>query len=79
MSILDTHQLLGVADAARRLELHPFEVVRILVADGSLPSALRLDAATLARVRSAGGLETWWEAPATPEANEKDEIGRAHV
>lgn len=73
MSILEKYQHLGVADAARQLELHPFEVVRILVADGSLPAELRLDAAQLARVRAAGGLQTWWDGPAEPLAGEREE------
>ena len=62
MSAIQRFQRVGMADAARQLELHPFEVVRILVADGSLPSSLRLEPADLQRVRMCGGLETWWEA-----------------
>jgi hypothetical protein len=63
MAGLELFQRMSVEQVAKWLELHPFEIVRILVADGSLPSDLRLDAANVERVRLAGGLETWWEGP----------------
>lgn len=49
--------IMRVADA---LDLHPFEVVRILAADGSLPRDLRLRPGDASRVVEAGGLEAWW-------------------
>lgn len=52
---------LRVDQAARWLEIHPFEVVRTLVLADALPSDLRLDAADVEAVRQRGGLETWWE------------------
>lgn len=64
---------LGVAEAARRLGLHPFEVVRILVSTGALPADLRLSEEAITTVRDAGKLETWWDAPAAPQGGEKDE------
>lgn len=66
MAGLELFQRMSVEQVAKWLELHPFEIVRILVADGSLPSDLRLDAANVERVRAAGGLETWWEGPPAP-------------
>ena len=63
MAGLELFQRMSVEQVAKWLELHPFEIVRILVADGSLPSDLRLDAANVERIRAAGGLETWWEGP----------------
>lgn len=70
MAGLELFQRMSVEQVARWLELHPFEIVRILVADGSLPSDLRLDAGSVERVRVAGGLETWWDAAPAPEGNE---------
>jgi hypothetical protein len=70
MAGLELFQRMSVEQVAKWLELHPFEIVRILVADGSLPADLRLDAANVERVRSAGGLETWWEAPPSPASGE---------
>lgn len=50
-----------VDQAARWLEVHPFEVVRLLVSDEQLPGDLRLEPFHVERVRVRGGLETWWE------------------
>ncbi len=60
MAGLELFQRMSVEQVAKGLELHPFEIIRILVADGSLSSDLRLDASSVERVRVAGGLETWW-------------------
>lgn len=49
--------VMRVADA---LDLHPFEVIRILATDGTLPRDLRLRPRDAARVVEAGGLEAWW-------------------
>lgn len=49
-----------VMRVAGDLDLHPFEVVRILATDGSLPRDLRLRPSDVARVVEAGGLEAWW-------------------
>jgi hypothetical protein len=70
MAGLELFQRMSVEQVARWLELHPFEIVRILVADGSLPSDLKLDSANVERIRTAGGLETWWEGPPTPANGE---------
>ena len=70
MSGLELFQRMSIEQVARWLEVHPFEIVRILVADGSLPPDLRLDAANAERVRLAGGLETWWEGPPVPSPGE---------
>ena len=70
MSGLAIFRKLSMDGAARRLDLHPFEVVRLLVADGSLPRDLRLDAIDVERVRRRGGLETWWDGPPPVVAGE---------
>ncbi len=73
MAGLELFQRMSVEQVAKWLELHPFEIVRILVADGTLPSDLKLDANNVERVRVAGGLETWWEGPPAPGAGEAPE------
>ena len=73
MSGLELFQRMSIEQVARWLEVHPFEIVRILVADGSLPSDLRLDAANAERVRVAGGLETWWDGPPVASPGEHPE------
>lgn len=57
VSVLRPWSIVGVAAA---LELHPFEVVRLLARDRSLPGDLRLRPGDVARVVELGGLEVWW-------------------
>lgn len=64
MQGIQIFQNVSVADAARRLEIHPFELVRLLVAEGrGLPDDLRLGPEDIERARQRGGLEDWWETP----------------
>ena len=70
MSVLDVFRKPTVDDVARRLELSPFDAVRILVADGGLPRDLRLDASHIERIRVRGGLENWWDQPFEPRPGE---------
>ncbi len=70
MAGLELFQRMSVEQVAKWLELHPFEIIRVLVADGSLPSDLKLDAGAVERVRVAGGLETWWNGAPAPQGNE---------
>lgn len=60
----------GVDQAARWLELHPFEVVRILAVAGELPADLRVDGALAERVAELGGVQAWWTRPPMPEDGE---------
>jgi hypothetical protein len=73
MAGLELFQRMTIDQVAKVLELHPFEVVRILVADGTLPSDLRLSEGDVERVRARGGLETWWEGPPPVAAGERAE------
>ncbi len=70
MSGLAIFRKLTVDGAARQLDLHPFDVIRLLVADGGLPKDLRLEAADVERARQGGGLETWWDGAPPVEPNE---------
>lgn len=61
---LEAFRRRSVAQVATELEVHPFDVIRLLVADGGeLPEGLRLDASDIERVRRRGGMEVWWEEP----------------
>lgn len=78
MSGIELFQRLSIATAARQLEVHPFDVVRLLVAESRrLPSDLRLSPEDLDHVRTRGGLEYWWEAP--PMAFPEEPFVRALV
>lgn len=61
MSGVDGFRRLTVGQVARRLELHPFVVVRLLAAEGAFPRDLQLDETHVEAVRRRGKLETWWE------------------
>lgn len=66
----------SVVRVAQALDLHPFEVIRILAADGSLPPGLRLRPGDVARVVEVGGLEAWWD-PSDGEPREAAPLVRA--
>lgn len=70
MSALDRFRKPTLDQVARKLELSPFDVVRILVAEDALPRDLRLDPAHLDRIRVRGGLENWWDQPPEPAPGE---------
>lgn len=60
MATSEKFQKLRVVDIARKLGIHPFDVVRILTVKDALHPRLRFDSADLEKVRSQGGIETWW-------------------
>lgn len=67
--MLDELTSLGLADAARKLDIEPFEVVRLLVATEAVPNGpLRVGGESIERLRAAGGIEeTWWEGVVLPK------------
>ena len=60
MASFDPFQKMRVVDIARNLGIHPFDVVRILTVKDAFHPTLRFDQADLEKVRSYGGVETWW-------------------
>lgn len=77
MSGADLFEKLTMGQVARWLDLHPFELARILgTVDGGLPRDLRFDDSDVDRLRDLAGVETWW----TGELPVDDSIrGRALV
>ncbi len=61
MSGIDLLQRLSVADVARWLEVHPFDILRILASEDALPADLRFESEDVDRIRASGGLEVWWQ------------------
>lgn len=53
---------LTLADVASELAIHPFDLIRILVAERCLTDNLRLERSQVDVIRRAGGIETWWTA-----------------
>lgn len=67
----------SVARAAEALELHPFEVVRLLAIGPGLPTDLQLRREHVARVVELGGLEAWWEEGRPPTPADLRPLARA--
>lgn len=57
----------GLIEAARRLGVHPFELVRLAVVADSVPGRFHFDDDLLDTLRQAGGLQAWWEDRALPQ------------
>lgn len=56
---------LTLADVASELAIHPFDLIRILVAERCVTDNLRFDRPQVDVIRRAGGIETWWTADST--------------
>ena len=60
MSTLDLFEKIRVSQIASSLDLHPFEVSRLLGQVGGLPRTMAFEQADIERVRELAGVETWW-------------------
>ncbi len=60
MATLDLFEKVRVSQIAASLDLHPFEVARLLGQAGGLPYTLAFDQADIDRVCELAGVETWW-------------------
>ena len=67
---IESIERLGVGDMATELGIHPFDLIRILVAEDRLPPELRFDPSEAGSLSRAGGIEAWWDRP-----RRDDEIG----
>lgn len=63
MAGIELFQKMTLQDLARWLEVHPFDIIRVLIHDSSLPDDLRFNAPDVDRVRALGGIEAWWSDP----------------
>ena len=60
MSTLDLFEKIRISQMASSLDLHPFEVARLMGQVGGLPRTLAFDENDIDRVRELAGVETWW-------------------
>jgi hypothetical protein len=60
MATLDLFEKIRVSQIASSLDLHPFEVARLMGQAGGLPFTLAFDQNDIDRVRELAGVETWW-------------------
>ena len=66
MAEIDLFEKLTLSQVARWLEMHPFDVVRVLATDGALPTRLAFDEGDVDRIRALAGVETRWDGGALP-------------
>ncbi|HJN75489.1 MAG TPA: hypothetical protein QGF58_16285 [Myxococcota bacterium] len=57
---LDKLSRLSLTAVARELAIHPFDLIRILVAEKRLPETLRFEPGDVETIRRIGSIETWW-------------------
>jgi len=77
MSTLDLFEKLRVSQIAGALDLHPFEVARLLGQADSLGRTLAFETEDIERIRKLAGVETWW---GSGKDNVEDEVpGRSLV
>ena len=77
MSTLDLFEKIRISQMASSLDLHPFEVARLMGQVGGLPRTLAFEQSDIDRVRELAGVETWWGSNA-PKIDD-DIPGRALV
>jgi len=77
MSTLDLFEKIRISQMAANLDLHPFEVARLMGQVGGLPRTLAFEQSDIDRVCELAGVETWWGSSA-PKIDD-DIPGRALV
>jgi hypothetical protein len=77
MSTLDLFEKIRISQMASSLDLHPFEVARLMGQVGGLPRTLAFDQNDIDRVCELAGVETWWGS-SSPKIDD-DIPGRALV
>jgi len=60
MASIKSFQKLSLSKVAAELCIHPFDLIRVLVANDSLPADFRFRSNDIATIRSRTGIETWW-------------------
>ena len=60
MSRLSDFRKMSLGEVSRELAIHPFDLIRVLVAHDRLPPCLTFTQEEVAEIRRAGGIETWW-------------------
>ena len=66
MAEIDLFEKLTLSQIARWLDLHPFDVARVLGHEGALPARLSFDEGEVDHIRNLSGVETWWDGGSLP-------------
>ncbi len=59
----DVQQRSSIGKLAQELEMHPFDLLRVVVGENLLSADLRYGPTEASRVVHAAGLEAWWDVP----------------
>ena len=60
MSKLAASRKMTLGEVSRELAIHPFDLIRVLVAHDRLPPCLTFTPEQVVEIRQVGGIETWW-------------------
>ncbi len=66
MAEAELFEKLTLSQIARWLDVHPFDVARVLGHEGGLPAQLSFDESEVDRIRSLTCVETWWDGGPLP-------------
>lgn len=70
MAELELFEKLTLRHIGRWLDVHPFDIVRVIAVEGGLPPQLAFDEYDVDRIRERTGVETWWDGGALPVSDE---------
>ena len=59
MAELELFEKLTLRHIGRWLDVHPFDIVRVIAVEGGLPPQLAFDEYDVDRIRERTGVETW--------------------
>ncbi len=60
MASIKSFQKLSLSQVAAQLSIHPFDLIRVLVAKQALPPDFRFSPHDIVTLRSLTGIEIWW-------------------
>lgn len=66
MAELELFERLTLSQIARWLDIHPFDIARVLGHEGGLPTRLSFEETEVDRVRALARVETWWDGGTLP-------------
>ena len=66
MAEVDLFEKLTLSQIARWLDVHPFDIARVLGNEGRLPVKLSFDESEVDRIRALAHVETWWDGGPLP-------------
>ena len=66
MAEVDLFEKLTLSQIARWLDIHPFDIARVLGNEGQLPTKLSFDESEVDHIRALAHVETWWDGGSLP-------------